>query len=209
MPDLTPIIYVVDQDLAVRESLGELVRAAGWEPWVFASAEEFRFHPSRVCPSCLVLEVLLPGLNGLGLQQRVLAERAEVPIIFITAHSDVPMTVRAMKAGATDFLTKPFSDEVLLEALRLALERSRAAQAALSEFKTLRERFEILTDREREVMSLVVSGLLNKEIGDELGISEITVKSHRGRVMRKMQARSFAELITFAVTLRIPGEVCA
>jgi FixJ family two-component response regulator len=202
--DSTPIVYVVDDDISIRESLEALILKAEWQPLLFASAEEFFSHPGRFCPSCLVLEVMLPGLNGLGLQQRVHAERPDIAIFFFTAHSDVPITVQAMKGGATEFLTKPCSDEVLLEALRVALDRSRAMHAALAEIKTLRERYEALSYRERGVMSLVVTGLLNREVGDELGISEITVKAHRGRIMRKMQARSFAELVNIAATLHIP-----
>src|SRR4051812_4614696 len=158
MRDLTPIVYVVDNDVSVRESLKGLICEAGWQPSVFASAEEFLPFPRNSCPSCLVLEVLLPGLNGLGLQQRVAIERADISIIFITTHGDVPMIVRAMKAGAIEFLSKPFSDEVLLEAIRSALARSLAMQTAISKMKTLRERYVWLTDREREVMNLVVSG---------------------------------------------------
>jgi FixJ family two-component response regulator len=206
MPTLTPIVYVVDDAVSVRESLAELIRKAGWLPLVFASAEDFLSHPRRLCPSCLVVETMLPGLSGLGLQQQVLLDRPDIPIIFITANGDVPVIVRAMKAGATDFLIKPFSDKVLLEVVRCALDRSHAAQAALSEVRALRDHYAELSEREREVMSLVVSGLLNKEVGDELGISEVTVKAHRGRVMRKMQARSLAELVTFAATLLIPRE---
>ncbi len=204
MPDMTPIVYVVDDDISVRESLEELICGAGWQPSVFASAEEFLARPCPLCPSCLVLEVMLPGLDGFGLQQRVAGDRADIQIIFITAHSDVPMTVRAMKAGATEFLSKPFSEEVLLEAIRLALDHSRAMQTTVSEMKALQERYAWLSNREREVMSLVVRGLLNKQIGDELGISVITVKAHRGRVMRKMRAASLAELVSIAAKLHIP-----
>jgi len=201
---MTPIVYVVDADISVRESLEDLIFAAGWRPLVFASAEEFLSHPCKVCPSCLVLEVLLPGLDGFGLQQRVASDRADIPIIFLTARSDVPATVRAMKAGATEFLSKPFNEDVLLEAIRLALDRSQAMQTTALELKALQERYASLSNREREVMSLVVSGLLNKQVGDRLGISVITVKAHRGRVMRKMRAASLAELVTIAAKLHIP-----
>jgi FixJ family two-component response regulator len=200
------VVYVVDHDISMREHLEELIRAAGWHPLVFASAEEFLSCPCGSGPSCLVLEVILPGLSGLGLQQRILADRADIPIIFVTAHNDVPMTVRAMKAGATEFLIKPVSAEVLLEALRFALDRSRAIQSTLSQMNAIRVRYEALSEREREVMNLVVSGLANKQIGDDLGISEITVKAHRGRVMRKMQARSLAELVNIAARLPIPRD---
>jgi len=204
MPDQTPIVYVVDDDISVRESLEGLICEAGWKPSVFASAREFLLQPRTLCPSCLVLDVALPDLNGLDLQQRIAGEGAEIPIIFITGYGDVPMTVRAMKAGAIEFLTKPFSDEVLLEAIRSALSRSQAAQGAASEMKTLQECYASLSGREREVMGLVVSGLMNKQVGGELGISEITVKAHRGRVMRKMKARSFADLVNIAAKLHIP-----
>ncbi len=204
MPDMTPIVYVVDDDISVRESLEELICEAGWRPLVFASAEEFLARPCPLCPSCLVLELMLPGLDGFGLQQRVASDRADIPIIFVTTHSDVPMTVRAMKAGATEFLRKPFSEEVLLEAIRLALDRSRTMQTTVSEMRALQERYAWLSNREREVMSLVVCGMLNKQIGDELGISVITVKAHRGRVMRKMRAASLAELVCIATKLHIP-----
>jgi FixJ family two-component response regulator len=194
------IVFVVDDDISVRESLELLIKTAGWRPETFASAQAFLGRPRSVVPCCLVLDVTLPGLNGLELQQQ-LAERTEMPIIFITGYGDVPMTVRAMKAGAIEFLTKPFKDDVLLEAIRGAIERSRAALHQESEMQLLRSRYASLTPREREVMVLVVSGLLNKQVGGELRISEITVKAHRGQVMRKMKADSLAELVTMAARL--------
>jgi FixJ family two-component response regulator len=200
MPDVTSIVFVVDDDVSVRESLELLVSTAGWQPETFASAHEFLSRPRPAVPSCLVLDVTLPGLNGLELQQR-LAERTDMPIIFITGHGDVPMSVQAMKAGAVEFLTKPFQDDVLLNAIRGALERSRAALRVESEMRLLRTSYESLTLREREVMALVVSGLLNKQVGGELGISEITVKAHRGQVMRKMKADSLPDLVTMAARL--------
>jgi FixJ family two-component response regulator len=200
MPDVTPTVYVVDDDVSVRESLELLIKTAGWKPELFASAQDFLSHPRAPVPSCLVLDVNLPGLNGLELQQQ-LANRTDMPIIFITGYGDVPMTVRAMKAGAVEFLTKPFRDEVLLDAIRGAIERSRAALRLDSEMQTVRNCYESLTPREREVMALVVSGLLNKQVGGELGISEITVKAHRGQVMRKMKADSLPDLVTMAARL--------
>ena len=207
MPDVRPTVFVVDDDISVRESLELLIVNAGWQPETFASAQEFLSRPRAAGPCCLVLDVSLPGLNGLELQQR-LAERSDMPIIFITGYGDVPMTVRAMKAGAVEFLTKPFKDEVLLEAIRGALERSRAAQQREAEMQVLRNCYSSLTPREREVMALVVSGLLNKQVGGELGISEITVKAHRGQLMRKMKADSLPDLVTMAARLgvrAIPG----
>jgi FixJ family two-component response regulator len=204
MPQTTPIVFVVDDDLSVRESLEGLIRFEGWQPETFGSAQEFLAHPRVSAPSCLVLDVSLPGLSGLDLQRSIAIERHEMPIIFITGHGDVPMTVRAMKAGAQEFLTKPFNDEVLLTAIRGALERSRVALSRELEMKALRDCYASLTARERQVMSLVVSGLLNKQVGDELGISEITVKAHRGRVMEKMKADSIADLVRIAGKLRLP-----
>jgi FixJ family two-component response regulator len=177
-----------------------LIKNAGWKPELFASAQDFLSRPRVAGPSCLVLDVTLPGLNGLELQEQ-LAGRTDMPIIFITGYGDVPMTVRAMKAGAVEFLTKPFRDDVLLDAIRDAIERSRAALRLDAEMRTLRTCYGSLTPREREVMALVVSGLLNKQIGGELGISEITVKAHRGQVMRKMSAESLPELVTMAARL--------
>jgi FixJ family two-component response regulator len=197
-----PIVFVVDDDISVRESLEMLIQFAGWQPETFASAEEFLAHPRVLTPNCLVLDVSLPDLNGLDLQKLV-ADRIEMPIIFITGYGDVPMTVRAMKAGAVEFLTKPFEEEALLSAIRHAIERSEAALGNEAEIQALRDRYASLTPREREVMAMVVSGLLNKQVGFELGISEITVKAHRGKVMLKMKAHSLAELVKTAERLRI------
>jgi FixJ family two-component response regulator len=198
--DVTASVFVVDDDVSVRESLELLIQTAGWRPETFASAGEFLSHPRATVPCCLVLDVTLPGLNGLELQ-RQLAERTDMPIVFITGHGDVPKCVQAMKAGAVEFLTKPFKDDVLLDAIRGAVERSRAAQRQESELQVLRSRYAALTPRERDVMALVVSGLLNKQVGGSLGISEITVKAHRGQVMRKMMAGSLPDLVTMAATL--------
>ena len=200
MQDATPIVFVVDDDISVRESLELLVRSAGWRPQTFESAQDFLERPRATVPCCLVLDVTLPGLNGLELQQR-LSERTDMPIIFITGYGDVPMTVKAMKAGAIEFLTKPFNDTVLLAAIRDAIERSRAAQLEETEIQALRSCYASLTPRERDVMTLVVSGLLNKQVGGELGISEITVKAHRGQLMRKMDADSLPDLVTMAARL--------
>jgi len=198
-----PIVYVVDDDISVRESLELLIRFEGWQPETFASAQEFLVTPRAVVPNCLILDISLPGLNGLELQERVAAERTDMPIIFITGHGDVPMTVKAMKKGAVEFLTKPFKDDVLVNAIREAIKRSEATLIRESELQVLRTRYASLTHREREVMALVVSGQLNKQIGGELGISEITVKAHRGRAMEKMKAESLAELVNMAARLRI------
>ena len=197
MTHAAPIVFVVDDDISVRESLDLLIKTAGWQPETFVSAQEFLSHPRATVPCCLVLDVTLPGLNGLELQKQ-LGTRTDMPIIFITGHGDVPMTVQAMKAGAVEFLTKPFSNDVLLNAIGSAIERSRAALELDHEMRAVRNCYASLTPREREVMSLVVSGLLNKQIGGELGISEITVKVHRGQVMRKMKADSLPELVTMA-----------
>jgi FixJ family two-component response regulator len=201
---IAPIVFVIDDDISVRESLELLIRYEGWQPQTFASAKEFLDFPRSLGPSCLVLDYSLPDLNGLELQKRVAIERPEMPIIFITGHPDVPMTVQAMKAGALEFLTKPFIDAVLLKAIRDGLNRSRAAVRHEADMRQLRARYESLSGRERQVMALVASGLLNKQVGMELGISEITVKAHRGKVMQKMQADSLADLVRMATRLRIP-----
>ncbi len=209
MSDATSIVFVVDDDISVRESLELLIGSEGWRSETFASAHEFLARPRPVIPSCLVLDISLPGLNGLELQKRIAVERAEMPIIFITGHGDVPMTVQAMKAGAVEFLTKPFGDEALLGAIRNALERSRVALDLEAEIRMLRDSYTLLTPRERQVMVLVVSGLLNKQVGGELGISEITVKAHRGQVMRKMKANSLPDLVTMSARLglRPPSKI--
>ena len=198
--DVTSTVFIVDGDVSVRESLKRLIRTAGWEPESFASAEEFLSCPRSTLPCCLILDLALPGLSGLELQKQ-LAGRQDMPIIFITGHTDVLMTVQAMKAGAVEFLTKPVNDGALLIAIRTAVERSRAALRHDSEMRMLGKCYSTLTPREREVMALVVSGLLNKQVGFELGISEATVKAHRGQVMRKMEAESLPDLVTMATKL--------
>jgi len=196
-----PIVFVVDDDVSVRESLELLIKFAGWQPETFASAADFLAHPRSATPSCLVLDVSLPDLNGLELQKLIASERTDMPIIFITGHGDVPMTVQAMKAGAVEFLTKPFDDELLLSAIRHALKRSASVLADQAERKALRTSYESLTRREQEVLRFVVAGMLNKQIGLKLGISEITVKAHRGKMMQKMKAESLADLVKTAVRL--------
>jgi len=200
----SPVVFIVDDDVSVRESLELLVENEGWKSVTFASAQEFLDHRRPLVASCLILDLSLPGLNGFDLQNRLAVERADVPIIFITGYGDIPKTVRAMKAGALEFFTKPLNDESLVSAIRKALERSRLALAREAEMRELKDRYALLTSRERQVMALVVSGLLNKQVGGELGISEITVKAHRGQVMQKMKANSLANLVKIAAKLGVP-----
>jgi FixJ family two-component response regulator len=202
-PNARPIVFIVDDDISVRDSLGQLVRFAGWQPEMFPSAQEFLSRPRPTVPNCLVLDVTLPGLSGLALQAQ-LGERADMPIIFMTGHGDVRTAVQAMKAGALEFLTKPFTGDQMLDAIRNALEQSRGAVRRNAEVRALGERYELLTPRERDVMTQVVSGLLNKQVGWELGISESTVKAHRGQVMRKMHAGSLADLVRMSAHLGLP-----
>ena len=199
----TPIVFVVDDDISVRTALELLIDSAGWQSETFPSAQAFLHRPRAVGPSCLLLDVSLPDLDGLELQKRVASDRTDMPIIFISGHGDVPMTVRAMKAGAVEFLTKPLAGDVLVGAIQQAIEQSRRALDREAAMRELRDRHASLSPRERQVMALVVSGLLNKQVGGELGISEITVKAHRGQVMRKMNADSLPDLVKMAVRLRL------
>jgi FixJ family two-component response regulator len=201
MSDTRPTVFVVDDDVSVREALESLISSAGWQARTFASAHEFLSGPRAPAPRCLVLDLNLPDVNGLDLQERLGDDQADMPIIFITGYGDVPVTVRAMKAGAVEFLTKPFGADVLLGAIGSAIDRSSAAVADATQLRTARERYASLTPREQEVLALVISGRLNKQVADELGISEITVKAHRGHMMRKMKARSVPDLVNMASTL--------
>lgn len=202
MAEQKPIVFVVDDDVSVRESLELMIDEAGWTSELFASAQDFLNRPAFRGACCLVLDVEMPGLSGLDLQERIATARPEMPILFLTGHGDIPKTVRAMKAGAAEFFTKPFASEEFLKAIARAIERSRVACADSADLQALRSRYALLTPREHEVMALVVSGLLNKQVGGELGISEITVKAHRGKVMDKMQAKSLADLVRIAERLQ-------
>jgi len=202
LPKSKAIVFVVDDDLSVREGLERLLHAAGWEVETFPSAQEFLAHRKEDIPSCLVLDVGLPGLSGLDLQKRILEANREIPIVFITGHKDVPTSVRAMKAGAVEFLVKPFSEDDLLDAIRQAIKRDQSARYQNAQMQDLWRRYELLTPREREVMQRVVSGLLNKQVAAELGTSEITIKVHRGQVMKKMQANSLVDLVRMYDKLR-------
>lgn len=198
-----PVVFIVEDDELMRESINSLIRSAGWKAQTFGSALDFLSYPRADGPNCLVLDINLPESSGLDLQKRVAGERTEMPIIFITGSGDVPMAVRAMKAGAIEFLIKPFGDDVLLEAIQQAIVSSRATIDAAAEMRVLQGRFASLNAREREVMTLVITGLLNKQVAGELGLSEITIKTYRGRAMKKMKARSFAELVNMAASLRL------
>jgi FixJ family two-component response regulator len=207
LPEPTPMVFVVEDDSSVREALAGLIRSAGWNVEVYVSAQEFLAHPKPDGPSCLVLDIGLPGLSGLDLQSRMAELHWDIPIVFITGHGDIPMSVRAMKAGAVEFLTKPFVDQDLLDGIHLAIERDRIARSEEAQLGELRACYASLTPREQQVLELVISGRLNKQAAAELGISEITIKVHRGRVMAKMRATSLPDLVNRAAKLKLrPAE---
>jgi FixJ family two-component response regulator len=203
MTQLEATVFVVDDDVSVRESLEGLIAFAGWPVMTFASAQAFLDRARKPGPGCLILDVSLPDLSGLELQERLATDEIELPIIFITGHGSVPMSVRAMKAGAVEFLTKPIDDEALLRAIDDAIGKCKSVFERQLNLRTLRDDYALLSKREREVMALVTSGSLNKQVGAKLGISEITVKAHRGHLMRKMKAQSFAELVNMAAQLGV------